>query len=564
MLTNALKDILKLGLLTGFRAVLFWLKMTTISILTFFSAILLILYGMRTAGAGLQKATGPKLRSFLLSTTSNRLKGLGIGAFTTALLQSSSATTVMLIGFVGSGLLGLKETMGIILGADIGTTVTVQLIAFKIYDYAVIIIGFGIFLRLVAKRGFIQDIGQAIFGFGFVFFALKLLISSFGPLTQDPFTRSLLLGFSKDPVAGILVSAALTAIFHSSAATLGIAITAAYSGLLTLDAAMPIVLGANIGTSVSAITSSIGGPITAKRVALAHVLFKVIGVIIVLPFLGFFEDMVGHSADTLARQVANAHTFFNIGIAVLFLPFTGPFTRLITVLMPERAVPEKFSPKFLDPIVLSTPSLALAQATRECLRQAEIVEEMLSDSLRVLIRNDEELLEKVEERDNDVDLLDREVKLYLTKLSRESLSQDQAKREIEIILFSDNMENIGDVIDKNLMELARKKIKGRFAFSKEGEKEIIDLHKKVLENFQVGVAAFSGSEPDLAHRLLSKKARISELETELRQAHINRLHMGFRESIDTSAIHLDVLTNLRRINSYVANIAYPILEREKE
>lgn len=524
---------------------------------------MLILYGMSLAGEGLQKAAGGRLRGFLRNVTSNRVKGVGVGAAITALLQSSSATTVMLVGFVGSGLLGLGETMGVILGADIGTTLTIQILAFDIYDYSIVLIGIGVLMRLVAKKGKASEVGQIILGFGFIFFALKVLVATFEPMALNPLLKDALLGVSKDPFAGIIISALLTALFQSSAATLGLAITAAHSGLLTLDAAMPIVLGANIGTCATALISSAGASVDARRVALAHILFKVFGVLIVLPFLGVFSETVGRTASELPRQVANAHTFFNIGIAVIFLPFTGPFTRLVKFLLPERAVAERFGPKYLDPLVLTSPTLALVQATRECLREVDIVQEMLRKTSAVFIRHDFATLEEIQERDDDVDLLDREIKLYLTKISRESLSEEQARREFEIMLFSNNLENIGDVIDKNLMELARKKINGQLSFSSEGAAEILKLHAKLMENFELGVAAFTGSDPELARRLLSHKQKFSEMERDLRQAHIDRLYRGFKESIDTSSIHLDVLTNYKRINSYISNVAYPILEREK-
>jgi phosphate:Na+ symporter len=476
---------------------------TTLSILSIFGAAMLILFGMKLAGEGLQRAAGAKLRNFLLTATDNRLKGVGVGAAITALLQSSSATTVMLVGFVGSGLMGLTQTMGVILGADIGTTITVQIIAFKVYDYAIGLVGLGIMISFLGRSSRWKDVGQALLGFGLVFLALKILIDTFEPVSQNPFMKDFLLGLSKDPFAGIIISALLTALFQSSAATLGIALTAAHSGILGIEAAVPIVLGANIGTTVTAIISSLGGTVDARRVAMAHVLFKVIGVLIVLPFLGFFTTLVGQSSPDAARQVANAHTFFNIGIAVLFLPFTGPFTRVVSALLPQSFAPERFGPKYLDPIVLTSPSLALVQATRESLRSADIVQEMLSRSIEVFENDNVALLEEIQERDDDVDLLDREVKFFIIKLSKESLSDEQARREQEIMLFSDNIENIGDVIDKNLMELARKKIKGALSFSKDGMEEI-----KVL--------------------------------------------------------HLDVLTNLKRINSYITNVAYPILEREKD
>jgi phosphate:Na+ symporter len=537
---------------------------TTLSILSIFGAAMLILFGMKLAGEGLQRAAGAKLRNFLLTATDNRLKGVGVGAAITALLQSSSATTVMLVGFVGSGLMGLTQTMGVILGADIGTTITVQIIAFKVYDYAIGLVGLGIMISFLGRSSRWKDVGQALLGFGLVFLALKILIDTFEPVSQNPFMKDFLLGLSKDPFAGIIISALLTALFQSSAATLGIALTAAHSGILGIEAAVPIVLGANIGTTVTAIISSLGGTVDARRVAMAHVLFKVIGVLIVLPFLGFFTTLVGQSSPDAARQIANAHTFFNIGIAILFLPFTGPFTRFVSALLPQSFAPERFGPKYLDPIVLTSPSLALVQATRESLRSADIVQEMLSRSIEVFENDNVALLEEIQERDDDVDLLDREVKFFIIKLSKESLSDEQARREQEIMLFSDNIENIGDVIDKNLMELARKKIKGALSFSKDGMEEIKVLHAKVLENFQMGVAAFAGSDNELARRLVTHKQKLSELEKDLRQAHINRLYQGHKESIDTSAIHLDVLTNLKRINSYITNVAYPILEREKD
>ncbi len=524
---------------------------------------MLILYGMRLAGDGLQKASGARLRSFLLTATNNRIKGVTVGAVITALIQSSSATTVMLVGFVGAGLLGLRETMGIILGADIGTTITVQIITFRVYDYALAVIGLGVIIIFLGRKSVGKEIGQAILGFGFIFFALKILVDTFTPVTQNPLLKGAMLGLGKDPVAGIIVSAVITALLQSSAATLGLAVSAAHSGLLSLDAAMPIVLGANIGTCLSAIISSMGATVAAKRVAFAHILFKIIGVIIVLPFLGVFTRFVGLSSPDLARQVANAHTLFNIAITIIFLPFIGPFTRLVTFILPEKKGAERFGPKYLDPIVLSSPPLALVQASRESLRIADIVQDMLVKSLDVFEKNDMDLLEKIEERDDEVDILDKDIKLYLTKLVRESLSEEQAKTELEIILFSDSMENVGDVIDKNLMDMARKKIKGGLSFSKEGMSEIRMLHQKVVENLELGIAAFAGSNADLAQKLINHKAKISEMERDLRQAHITRLHKGLKESIDTSSIHLDVLANLKRINSLITNIAYPIVESKK-
>ncbi len=539
--------------------------MASTVVLSLFGGVCLILYGMRLAGDGLQKAAGTRLRQILLSVTDNRLKAMGVGALITAILQSSSATTVMLVGFVGSGLMRFTETMGMILGADVGTTFTVQIIAFKVYNYAIFFIGIGTLMILQRRRAALRDIGQAILGFAFVFLALKILIETISPVSSNPLLKEIIMGISDDTVMMIILSALFTALLHSSAATIGLTLTMVLNGLIDVRTSIPIILGANIGTCISAITSSIGGGVDARRVALAHTLFKIIGVILFLPFITPFADLVSMTATDVGRQVANAHTLFNIFIALIFLPFIKPFSSLIEYLIPERPEEEeRFSPKYLDEQVLSSPPLAMGQAVREALRMSDIVQEMLRDCIEVFRRDDTALLESIERRDDRVDLLDREIKLYLTKLSQESLTDEQAQREMEIIAFTSDLENIGDVIDKNLMELAKKKIKNNLSFSREGMEEILMFHRMIMENYELGVLVFTSGEIELAERLLAKKAEIAEKEASLRQAHINRLHLGLRESIDTSSIHLDILTNLKRINSHITNIAYPVLAKGKQ
>jgi phosphate:Na+ symporter len=534
--------------------------MTSFSLLSLFGGICLLLYGMRLAGDGLQKVAGGKLRKILTSVTDSNIKAVGIGALITALLQSSSATTVMLVGFVGSGLIGLRQTMGIILGADVGTTLTVQIIAFKVYDYALFVSGIGVVMLFQKKRPFMRDLGQVVLGFALVFLSLKILIDSFSPLAENRLFSEMIVNFSSDPLLGIIFSAIFTALLHSSAATIGLALTMSHSGLISLHSSIPIILGANIGTCVSALTSSIGANTDAQRVAVAHTLFKIIGVLIILPFLSPFADIVSFTTEGVERQIANAHTIFNVLIALLFLPFVGPFTKLIQVLVPERVTEEKkLMPRYLDAQILSTPSLALGQAVREAIRMSDIAREMLNDSLHVMKDDNRELLKKIERRDDDLDLLDREIKLYLTKLTQENLSDEQAQRELQIIAFTSDLENIGDVIDKNLMDLAAKKIKNNLVFSSEGLKDIIEFHRMVQENFELGISAFTSSDSELAEKLLKRKTIIAEEERKMREAHIRRLHKGLREAMDTSSIHLDILTNLRRINSYISNIAYPLV-----
>lgn len=532
--------------------------MTTLMLFTLLGEVGLLLYGIKLAGDGLQKAAGARIRGILLSLTKNRLAAVVVGAVITVLLQSSSATSVMLIGFVSSGLMALPQTIGVILGADIGTTVTVQLLSLNIYDYAIIVVGVGAALMFHGKAE-IKNFGQGILGFAFVFMAIGLMSKTVSPIKDNELFRELLLSLQESPFLVLLLSAAFTTLIHSSAATIGIALAFSLQGLITLQGSIPIIFGANIGTCATALLSSIGATVEARQVAFAHVIFKVLGVAIFYPFMGPLAGVVANSATDIPRQIANAHTFFNIAITVIFLPVAGPMAKLIQKLVPGKEVEGRFSTKYLDERVLSSPSLALGQATREAIRMADIVQEMFRNSIEVFKKDDAELAKRLEERDDDVDLLDREIKLYLTRLSQESMEENQSKRQIQLISFINDMENIGDIIDRNLMELAKKKIYMGLSFSKEGLKEICYLHQEVLENFDLAISALAGGDEELARKLIRHKAGIGEMERELKQAHIQRLHMGFKESIDTSAIHLDILTNLKRINSHICNVAYTML-----
>ncbi len=525
----------------------------------------LLRYGLHLAGEGLQALAGARLRYALASVTKNRVLGLGAGALITAILQSSSATTVMLVGFTGSGLLTLRQAVAVILGADVGTTATVQLLAFPVTDYALGVIAVGFLLFFSGRRQRTKTLGTALLGFGLIFLGLRLIASGVEPLVDAPLVGQAFMALGDHPVLGIAISAAVTAMLHSSAATIGIALALSAQGLLTLHGALPIILGANVGTCAPALISSLGAVPEAKRVALAHALFKVAGVLLVYPVLPWFENWVGLSASSLTHQIANAHTLFNLGLAVVFLPFTVPFAAVVARLVKERPRADEWArPKYLDPLVLDVPSLALSQATRETLRMADLVHEMLHDTIKAFADGDEELIESIERKEDWVDALNREIKLYITKLSEKSLTKEQLDREMVLLAVINDLENIGDIVDKNLMELAKKKLYKDLRFSDNGVREMIELHALVEKNFERVIAAFASQDAEVAKQVIEEKAKISYKERQLKQAHIHRLHAGLPESIETSAIHLDVLTNLKRINSHVTNIAYPLVEQPSE
>jgi phosphate:Na+ symporter len=516
---------------------------------------------MQLLGEGLQHAAGGRMRQILGTISRSRFRAVMVGAFITAVIQSSSATTIMLVGFASSGLMDLTQTIGMILGADIGTTVTVQLIAFQVFDYALLLVGIGFLMIFTSGRKIFKYVGQVILGFGLIFLAIKTMSDAMAPLRQNEIVKAILVSLGDQPLLGVIVAAVVSALVHSSAATIGLTITLSLQGLLPLAAAIPIIFGANIGTCATALASSVGAKAEAKRVAVAHIFFKVVGVLVFLPFITPFTRAVQMTTEEVPRQIANAHTLFNVGITLFFLPFSTILARLITRLVPEDIQRDGlFRPKYLDEQVLETPALALGQATREALRMADIVSEMFSKTIGTFSEEEPELIEYIQEKDDQVDTLDREIKHYLTKLSHQGLTDEQSKREIGILAFVNNMENIGDIVDRNLMDLARKKLGKGVRFSEPGMKEIVLLHRKVFQNLELAISAFASGDPTLANQVLERKLEISQTERKFRQAHIQRLHDGYRESIDTSEIHLDVLTNLKRINSHVTAVAYPVLE----
>jgi phosphate:Na+ symporter len=519
----------------------------------------LLLYGVRLVGEGLQRAAGTRLRHVLSTLTGNRFKALAVGAGVTAVLQSSSATTVMLVSFASAGLLSLRQTIGVILGADVGTTVTVQLLAFDLLAVSPLVVFVG-WLMWTVGRGTLRYVGQAVLGFGFLFLGMKLVSDGTAPLASNLLFRDLLAALTGQPLILFLVAAVFTALVRSSAAVIGLALSLAASGLMPLSGAIPIIFGANIGTAATALFAAIGQNAEALRVAAAHAAFKIVGVILFVPFAGLFTDLVARTAPDVPRQIANAHTLFNVILAAVFLPFTNIAADLFTRLVPDRATTSTGA-IYLNAQTIDTPAVALGQALRETLRMGDVVLQSLRDSLTVLERDDERLMRDVISRDDVIDTLEEDIKQFLIGVGQQSLTEEQAERETALIFVIANLEEIGDVIEKNFMELAAKKISGHHVFSQQGWSEIRQLYAKVVENLELAMSALASQDATIAEKIIRHKSVVNVLERQLRQTHIRRLHEGLRETIDTSSIHLDLLANLKRANSLVAGIAYAVLGR---
>ena len=537
--------------------------MANASLFALFGGVALLWYGIRLAGEGLQRAAGGRLNKILSAIGTRRVAGAGAGILVTVILQSSTATLAMLVRFAGSGLMTLPEAMGVILGADIGTTLTVQLLAFPLAAVSYLLVGVGVLVQFAAKRKLSQHLGQGLLGFGMIYLGMQVMAQGMAPLGQSELFQQALRALADQTLVGIVASALLTALVGSSAAVLGLALSFAHQGLLPLTSAMSIILGANLGTCAAPFAASLGGEAEGKRVALAQLLVKVAGVALALALLGPFVNLTALFSSDEARQIANAHTLFNLGIALLFLPFIRPAARLIELLIPKGpAGGETFGPRYLDERFLATPAVALGQATREAIRMADTVAAMLRPASQVFRGQDLEVVEAVQRQDDQVDALNREIRHYVTKLSQEHLSPEESRRQVAVIAFASDLETIADIVDRDLMEQAKQKIYAGLNFSDTGQKEIEELHARVLQNLETAIAAFAARDPALARRVLEAKAEISRLEREFRQNHIRRLQEGYRESIETSEIHLHVLTNLRRINSHITAIAYPILEHD--
>jgi phosphate:Na+ symporter len=530
-------------------------------LLSLFGGVALLLYGIQLTGDSLQRAAGARLRGILTGLSRHRILAVVSGAVVTGVIQSSSATTIMLIGFVSAGLMAFRQTLGVILGADIGTTFTVQLIAFRITDYALLLVGIGFVTGFIARRRMVKDVGQAILGFGLLFLGLKLILDGAAPLKTQPLAAQLIASVTDSSVLALLVGAVFSALVASSAATIGLTLALASQGLLTLPGAVGIVLGANIGTCATALMAAVGASAEAKRVAVAHIAFKLLGAALVFPFIEPFTALVAMTAEDPGRQIANAHTFFNIGISLLFVPFTPWAARTIEALVPDEPTGDNpFRTRYLDERALDQPALAIGQATREALRMADVVQGMHRDVVEVFRSDDQELLEDVERRDDQADFLEREIKLFLARLDRSAMGGDLARREIGLISIIGNLENIGDIIDKNLMELARKKLYHGRRFSEAGWAEILEFHGMVTKNLEAAIAAFAANDRALAQEVLDQRPVMRQRERELRESHLGRLRQGLAESLETSEIHLDILTNLKRISSHVSALVFPILE----
>jgi phosphate:Na+ symporter len=523
--------------------------------------VALLLWGLHMVRSGILRAFGSDLRHFLSKAIGNRVLGFAAGVVLTAILQSSTATGLMTASFAASGMVALVPALAIMLGANVGTALIVQVLAFNVSAAAPVFLLGGL-IAFRSGRSRAKDLGRVSIGLGLMLLALHVLIDTLAPAEQAPNFRALLDIVTADPLFCVVFAAALTWAAHSSVATILLVMSLGYSQFITPAAALALVIGANLGSAINPVFEAVhrGDP-TSYRLPVGNLLNRLVGAAVVLPFLGSLAAYVHELQPDMARMTAAFHIAFNITLAVGFIGLLDPLAWLLTRVFPAPAQPaDPAAPRYLDETALDTPSLALADAARETLRMGDIVETMLRDVMTALTANDRVLAAEVSRKDNQVDRLDEAIKLYVTRLTRGSLDEPEGRRATEIIAFSINLEHIGDIIDKNLTELAAKKIKRKLQFSDEGTAELAAFHKRILESLRLALGVFMSGDARGAQKLIAEKAELRSAELLAAENHLARLREGRPESIESSSLHLDVLRDLKRIHSHICSVAYPILE----
>ncbi|MEJ0013486.1 MAG: Na/Pi cotransporter family protein [Bauldia sp.] len=535
--------------------------MGTLVLLDLMGGVALLLWGLHMVQSGILRAFGSDLRYFLAKALGNRFSAFAAGLGLTALLQSSTATGLMTASFAAQGMVALVPALAIMLGANVGTTLIVQLLAFNVAAIAPVLFVIGLVAFRAGEGTRVRDIGRIAIGFGLVLLALHIIIDRLAPAESAPSVRVLLDAITGDPIMAILVAAIFTWAAHSSVAAVLLIMSLAFSHFVTPDAALAMVLGANLGSAINPILEGARRDDPASyRLPVGNLLNRLVGIVLVLPFLGPITHAFTAFAPDAARMTAFFHIAFNLALTVLFIGLLDPFAALLVRLFPARQkAADPSAPRYLDESALDTPSLALADAARETLHMGDVVETMLQKIMTAILTGNRALVAEVSRMDDTVDKLDEAIKLYVTKLTRGSLDEREARRATEIISFSINLEHAGDIIDKNLSELAAKKIKRKLQFSAEGAAELAAFHRRILESLRIALGVFMSGDPVEARKLIAEKTELRNAELAAAEHHIERLREGRRESMETTSLHLDILRDLKRIHSHIASVAYPAL-----
>lgn len=526
----------------------------------------LFLYGMNLMGEGLQKSAGTKLKAIIKLLTSNIFMGVLVGTGVTAVIQSSSATTVMVVGFVNAGIMTLKQAIGVIMGANIGTTVTAQLVSFNLNGMAPVALGIGIVLYLFGKNPKVKHIAEILIGFGMLFTGMEFMKDAVEPLRDYKGFTDMLVSFGQYPLLGLLLGFGITAVIQSSSASMGMLVALAAEGLIPLNAALPILYGQNIGTCVTSLLSSIGANKNAKRAAVIHLIFNVLGTILFLIFLNkpVVSVVTGMDPGNVARQIANTHTLFNIISVLILLPFNNIIIKMAMRIIPDKAEDEEDikTVKYIDDKMLEIPSIALINTIKETSRMGKKAKESLDCSISAILEKSDEYVGKVFVKEETVNELQKIILNYLLKLSK-TAALDEDSREAVDNLFNtvNDIERIGDHA-KNIAELSQIMIDGDLEFSEQGKNQLEEIYNYVISAYNSALEAFKNDDINMAYKVFRIEEKVDMMEKTCRASHMYRLNNNLC-SIDNGVVFLDIITALERVSDHAVNIAKRVIAQKK-
>ena len=512
----------------------------------------MFLYGMKLMGDGLENAAGEKLKSILERLTSNKYIGVLVGAAVTAIIQSSSATTVMVVSFVSAGLMTLAQATGVIMGANIGTTITAQMVSFDLDAIAPIFVGVGAIILLVAKKKRVRDLAGIALGFGILFLGMGAMSTAMQPISEASWFRDFVIVVADNKILGLLAGLGMTAVVQSSSATTGILVALATTGAIDMHLAFPVILGCNIGTCVTAILASLGANRTAKKAALVHLFFNTIGAVLFFPFINPFINFIQGTDVNVARQVANAHTIFNITVTVVLLPLSGYLVKLVNLILPGDGEIEKEGAIYLDKKLLETPVVANGQVFKETLRMAEKAKKNVVLAMTAFTENSEEAAEKVYKNEKIINALEKDITDYLVELSQLELPEEDIKMFSSTYHVINDIERIGDHAE-NIADLAIEKMSKGIHLGDPAKEELKLIFDKTIEAIEISIKSYNNRNISAPKELETVEEEIDKLEKKLRENNIKRLH-DKSCSAASSVVFLDLISNLERIGDHANNI----------
>lgn len=513
----------------------------------------------------MNRAFGATLRRFVSNSTSNRFSAFGVGVCVASILQSSTAAAMIVSSFAARNIITVPAAIAVMLGADVGTTLAAQALSFNLGWLVPVLLTSGYIVNKSMEASQYKYIGRAMIGISLILIALGMIKTVAEPLKQAEALHLMITPLTEQPLLAIALSALITWLVHSSLGMVLLYVSFVHVGTVPVALGFLLVLGANAGGAIAPVIMTLRDIPAGRRVPLGNLMMRCLGVLICTPFVGIAAEFIARIDPEPTRQLVNFHTAFNIALALLFLPLIGPMTKLSSLILRDRPSEEDESqPRYLDPTAFSTPPAALACVSRETMRVADIIQKMMRLTLECFRVNNTRLVSEVRELESVVDGLYEAIKNYLARLSTEELDKDESRRYMQILTFSTNLEHAGDIIDKNLMDMAATKIRNQDSFSRQGFAEIADLHRSVTDNMTLAQNVFMTGDVQMARKLFEAKTGLREQEMVASEKHFKRLSAGVAETVATSNLHLDILRDLRRINSYVSLIAYPILEAAGE